>query len=238
MHVTFIKPCLSTTGFSISAPQSKFFSEPNPPNAFMNRIPNTFPRFQLELPQWITDFLQQQPTTFPTPDMRMELVTTLSTLNIEQGTGGPFGAGIFRTDTHELVAPGVNLVLSSQSSLAHAEVVAIMMAQHTLGVRDLGANGLPPHELVTSCEPCAMCLGATCWSGVRHLICGARGSDAEALGFDEGPKLKNWITALEQRGISVTVDIGRPQAIHVLQRYVDQGGEVYNSRQGSIETSR
>jgi tRNA(Arg) A34 adenosine deaminase TadA len=83
-----------------------------------------------------------------------------------------------------------------------------------------------------------MCLGATCWSGVRHLICGARGSDAEALGFDEGPKLKNWITALEQRGISVTVDIGRPQAIHVLQRYVDQGGEVYNSRQGSIETSR
>jgi hypothetical protein len=36
----------------------------------------------------------------------------------------------------------------------------------------------------------------------------------------------------------VTADIGRPQAIHVLQRYVDQGGEVYNSRQGSIETSR
>lgn len=168
----------------------------------------------------------------------MELVTTLSTLNIEQGTGGPFGAGIFRTDTHELVAPGVNLVLSSQSSLAHAEVVAIMIAQQILGVRDLGATGLPPHELVTSCEPCTMCLGAICWSGVRHLICGARGSDAEAIGFDEGPKPQNWITALEQRGISVTIDIGRPQATQILQQYVDQGGEVYNSRQGSIGTTR
>ncbi len=204
----------------------------------MNSILNTFPRFQLELPPWISDFLQQQPTTFPTPEMRMGLVTTLSKLNIEQGTGGPFGAGIFRTDNHTLVAPGVNLVLSSQSSLAHAEVVAIMMAQQTLGVHDLGADGLPPHELVTSCEPCAMCLGAICWSGVRHLVCGARGSDAEAIGFDEGPKPQNWTTALEQRGISVKIDIGRSKAAQVLQQYVERGGEVYNSRQGSIEPTR
>jgi tRNA(Arg) A34 adenosine deaminase TadA len=162
----------------------------------------------------------------------MDLVTTLSKLNIEKSSGGPFGAGIFRTDTHELVSAGVNLVLSSQSSLAHAEVVAIMMAQQTLGVHDLGANGLPPHELVTSCEPCAMCLGAICWSGVRHLICGARGSDAEAIGFDEGPKPANWVTELEQRGITVTLDIGRITASSVLQRYIQNGGEVYNSRQG------
>jgi tRNA(Arg) A34 adenosine deaminase TadA len=166
----------------------------------------------------------------------MDFVTTLSKLNIEQGTGGPFGAGIFRTDTHALVAPGVNLVLSSQSSLAHAEVVAIMMSQQILGVHDLGANGFPPHELVTSCEPCAMCLGAICWSGIRHLVCGARGNDAEAIGFDEGPKPQNWATALEERGISVTVDIGRPNATQVLQQYVEQGGEVYNSRQGPIDT--
>ena len=201
----------------------------------MNSTQNTFPRFQLKLPQWITDFLQEQPTTFPTPEARMNLVTTLSQLNIEQGTGGPFGAGVFRADTHELVAPGVNLVLSSQSSLAHAEMVAIMIAQQTLGVHDLGATGLPPHELVTSCEPCAMCLGAICWSGVRHLICGARGGDAEAIGFDEGPKPENWARALEQRGITVTLDIGRSKATQALQNYVEQGGIVYNSRQGSLE---
>lgn len=204
----------------------------------MNSTQNTFPRFQLELPQWITGFLHKQPATFPTPEARMDLVTTLSQLNIEQGTGGPFGAGVFRADTHQLIAPGVNLVLSARSSLAHAEIVAIMMAQQTLASHDLGATELPSHELVTSCEPCAMCLGAICWSGVHHLICGARGSDAEAIGFDEGPKPRNWATALEQRGITVTMDIGRSTATQVLHNYVEQGGIVYNGRQGSIETSR
>lgn len=201
----------------------------------MNGTAKTFPTFGLELPRWLTDYLGQQPTTFPTPDARMELVTTLAQLNIEHGTGGPFGAGVFREDTHQLVAPGVNLVLSSGSSIAHAEIVAITMAQQLLGSHDLGAADLPPHELVTSCEPCAMCLGAICWSGVRHLICGAHGNDAEAIGFDEGPKPKDWTTALQQRGITVTKDIGRSKATQVLQKYVEQGGEVYNSRQGSIK---
>ena len=165
----------------------------------------------------------------------MKLITTLARLNIQYGTGGPFGAGVFRTDTHQLVAPGVNLVLSSKSSLAHAEIVAIMIAQPILGTHDFSADGLPPHELVTSCEPCAMCLGAICWSGIRHLICGARGSDAEAIGFDEGPKSQDWHTALEHRGISVTRDIERSQATQVLQNYVEQGGQIYNSKQESIK---
>jgi tRNA(Arg) A34 adenosine deaminase TadA len=198
----------------------------------MQNTPNSFPRFQLSLPTWITAFLEQQPKTFTTPEARMDLVTTLAQLNIQQGTGGPFGAGVFRTDTHQLVAPGVNLVTTSHSSIAHAEIVAIMVSQQTLESHDLGAMGLAQHELVTSCEPCTMCLGAICWSGVRHLICGARGSDAEAVGFDEGPKPANWVTELEQRGITVTMDIGRTKASSVLQRYIQNGGEVYNSRQG------
>ena len=162
----------------------------------------------------------------------MELVTRLAQLNIDYGTGGPFGAGVFRLDTQELVSPGVNLVLSSKSSIAHAEIVAIMMAQQAVGSHDLGAIGLHSHELVTSCEPCGMCLGAISWSGIRQVMCGARGSDAEAVGFDEGPKPVNWVTQLEQRGITVTLDIGRTNASSVLQRYVQKGGEVYNSRQG------
>lgn len=162
----------------------------------------------------------------------MELVTSLAQLNIDYGTGGPFGAGVFRLDTQQLVAPGVNLVLSSKSSIAHAEIVAIIMAQQAVGSQDLGEIGFPPHELVTSCEPCGMCLGAISWSGIRQVVCGARGIDAEAVGFDEGPKPLNWITELEQRGIAVTLDIGGNNASSVLQRYVQNGGEVYNSRQG------
>jgi tRNA(Arg) A34 adenosine deaminase TadA len=191
-----------------------------------------FQPFRLELPGWIAEYLIKQPETYPTPEARMELVTTLAQLNIQFETGGPFGAGVFRMDTHQLVAPGINLVLSSKSSIAHAEVVAIMMAQQAAGSHDLGAIGLPPHQLVTSCEPCGMCLGAISWSGVRQVVCGARGSDAEAVGFDEGPKPADWVTELERRGISVTSDIGRTNAFAVLQRYVENGGEVYNSRQG------
>ncbi|MDH3503573.1 MAG: nucleoside deaminase [Nitrospirota bacterium] len=198
----------------------------------MSTTPTRFPPFRLELPHWITEYLGQQPETYSTRDARMKLVTMLAQLNIQHGTGGPFGAGVFRLDTNQLVAPGVNLVLSSKSAIAHAEVVAMMMAQQIVGSHDLGATGLPPYELVTSCEPCGMCLGAISWSGVRHLVCGARGSDAEAVGFDEGPKPANWITELEQRGIAVTMDIGRINASSVLQQYVQNGGEVYNGRQG------
>lgn len=162
----------------------------------------------------------------------MDLVIKLAQLNIQYGTGGPFGAGVFRLDTQELVAPGVNLVLSSKSSIAHAEVVAVLMAQQIVGSHNLGAIEFPTHELVTSCEPCSMCLGAISWSGVRQIVSGARGSDAEAVGFDEGPKPANWILELEQRGIAVTTDIARAKAASVLQQYVRNGGEVYNGRKG------
>lgn len=194
-------------------------------------IPSTrFHPYCLALPAWVADYLVQQPETYPTQDSRMDLVITLAQLNIQYGTGGPFGAGVFRLDTHELVAPGVNLVLSSKSSIAHAEVVAMLMAQQIVGSHNLGAIGFPTHELVTSCEPCSMCLGAISWSGVRQIVCGARGSDAEAVGFDEGPKPANWILELEQRGIAVTRDIAQAKAASVLQQYVQKGGELYNGR--------
>lgn len=196
-------------------------------------IPSTpFQPFCLELPSWITEYLVQQPETYPTPEAHMDLVTTLAHLNVPYGTGGPFGAGVFRLDTQQLVASAVNLVLSAKSSIAHTEIIAIMMAQQTVGSHDLGAMGLPPHELVTSCEPGTMCLGAISWSGVRQIGCGARGNDAEAVGFDEGPKPANGIAELEQRGITVMLDIRRSKASSVLQQYVQNGEKVYNPRQG------
>ena len=59
------------------------------------------------------------------------------------------------------------------------------------------------HELVSSCEPCAMCLGATLWSGVRRLVTGATKADAEAIGYDEGPVFPESYAHLERRGIEV-----------------------------------
>ena len=78
-----------------------------------------------------------------------------------------------------------------------------------MGDFDLGGAERPAYELATSAEPCAMCLGAVPWSGVRHLSCAARGEDAEAIGFDEGDKPRDWPRTLEERGISVARDVLR-----------------------------
>jgi len=85
-----------------------------------------------------------------------------------------------------------------------------------------------PYELVTSCEPCAMCLGATLWSGVQRLVCGATRDDAERIGFDEGPVFAESYAYLERRGIAVVRQVLRAEAADVLDQYLRSSGIVYN----------
>lgn len=191
----------------------------------------SYPNVNLRLPGWVEEFLSGSDGIYPTEEDRMRLAIELSRKNVEHGTGGPFGAAIF-DDTGRLIAPGVNLVTSSNLSVAHAEIVAIMVAQQVVGHFDLGGAGRPACELVASTEPCAQCFGATPWSGVRKLVCGARDEDARAIGFDEGPKMPGWKEALEERGISVVRDALREEAAAVLRRYARDGGHIYNARQG------
>ena len=186
----------------------------------------------LRLPAWVEGSLAGEDRTYPAVEDRMRLVVGLARENVRRGTGGPFGAAIFERETGRLLAPGVNLVVGSCCSVFHAEMVAIMIAQKILGNFDLGDASVPAYELVTSTEPCAMCLGATPWSGVMGLVCGARDEDASAVGFDEGAKPPEWVSALEGRGITVTLDVLREEAAGVLREYAASGGEIYNSRQG------
>jgi tRNA(Arg) A34 adenosine deaminase TadA len=191
-----------------------------------------FPEVNFELPAWIGEVVGDPERVYPAEEDRMALAVELSRMNVENGTGGPFGSAVFDLETKRLVAPGVNLVTTTGCSIAHAEMVAIMVAQRTVGSFDLGGRELPPHELVASTEPCAMCFGATPWSGVRRLICGARDEDARSIGFDEGPKLPDWESALEERGIEVSRDVLREEAASVLRHYAETGGVIYNSREG------
>ncbi len=107
-----------------------------------------------------------------------------------------------------------------------------MIAQRVIGDFDLGGSGHPPYALVASTQPCAMCLGATPWSGVRPLVCGALDEDAEEIGFDEGMKPADWVGSLEERGITVERGVLREEAASVLREYAEEGGEIYNSRRG------
>lgn len=176
----------------------------------------------IHLPEWFSDFMAAQGDTFPSQEERMRLAINLAKKNVEHNTGGPFGAVIFSTRTGQLVAAGINIVITAHCSLAHAEMVALALAQQSRN-----SHILSECELASSTEPCAMCLGAIPWSGVQSLLCGARGADAEAIGFDEGTKPRQWRAALERRGVQVTRNILRDEARAVLQSYKRRGGPVY-----------
>jgi len=183
-------------------------------------------RVVLELPAWMRRFLQDWMHPLVTVEQRMALAVALSSENVAQGSGGPFGAIIVRESDSMLLGAGVNTVTRSGISLAHAEMVAISMAQANLGGWNLGAAGAV--QLVTSCEPCAMCFGAVPWSGVQGLAWGARREDAEAAGFDEGYKPEDWREALQRRGIATRGDVLRAQAAAVLEHYAHSGGTIYH----------
>ncbi|HEX6244870.1 MAG TPA: hypothetical protein VFZ61_28315, partial [Polyangiales bacterium] len=71
-----------------------------------------------EVPAFIDPLAAQHGPEFATPEQRMRLACALAEANVEHG-GSPFGAAVFAGST--LVAAGVNCVLSSGFSIAHAE---------------------------------------------------------------------------------------------------------------------
>jgi tRNA(Arg) A34 adenosine deaminase TadA len=167
-------------------------------------------------------------TRFDGAEDRMRLAIELSRQNVVRGSGGPFGAAIFERDSGVLVAVGVNSVTRLNNCALHGEMVAFMLAQARLGTFTLGAQGMPAHELVTSCEPCAMCLGAILWSGVSRVVMGASRQDATALAFEEGPVFPESYRYLEDRGIEIVREILRAEARAVLELYRSRGGPIYN----------
>ena len=163
----------------------------------------------------------------------MAAVIRFSQLNIEHNTGGPFAAGVFERDSGRCVIIGVNRVMDSNCSSAHAEVMALSLAQQALGQWDLGSAGLPAYQLVVNWRPCVMCYGAALWSGIRSLVVAGSGPELEQItGFDEGPIHPDWKGEFQKRGIEVTDNILTNEAIAVFRQFRDEGCVVYNARQG------
>ncbi|MBY6205486.1 deaminase [Halomonas denitrificans] len=181
--------------------------------------------FRIELPDWFDDWLAAQPERYADDEARMAAAVELSRQNVERGTGGPFGSLVTSADGR-LVAAGVNRVEPDACSSAHGEIVALSLAQARLRDWNLAEHG--ELELVTSCEPCAMCLGAIPWSGVKRVLCGATKNDAEVTGFDEGERMDDWIGMLQRRGIEVVTGLMQPEAAAVLHDYAARGSRIYN----------
>jgi tRNA(Arg) A34 adenosine deaminase TadA len=182
---------------------------------------------RLDLPSWIGSFCEELPEHLESPEDRMAVAISLSRQNVIHDSGGPFGALVVEQVSGQVIALGVNRVEPANCSSAHAEIMALSLAQQMLASWNLSGGGRGDMQLVTSCEPCAMCLGAIPWSGVRSVLCGASKADAEAAGFDEGDRPDDWTERLAVRGITVVRGLLRNQAARVLEHYARNGRTIY-----------
>lgn len=185
------------------------------------------PSIQIQYPEWVSHIVNWE-KLYSTDQEKMQLAIQMSRENVLANTGGPFGAAIFERSTGKLVAVGMNLVVPLNNCTLHGEMVAFMMAQARLKCFTLSAPNFPEHELFTSCAPCAMCLGATLWSGVTRMVYGANRADAMRFQFDEGPVFPESYKYLEERGIEIVQGFLREEAASVLALYVEKSGLIYN----------
>lgn len=181
----------------------------------------------LSLPGWVVGRIDYD-QVYATDEERMRLAITLAAENVARDSGGPFGAAVFERGSGRLIAVGVNSVVRLNNSTAHAEMIALQLAERRIASYSLAADGHPAHELFTSCAPCAMCLGAVLWSGVTRLVTAAQREDAERLEFDEGPVFSESYAYLRARGIGIVDGLLRDEARAVMEDYKARGGPIYN----------
>lgn len=186
--------------------------------------------FTVSLPSWaVEDLKDLAKETYSTAEDRMRPVNAFARKNFEQDTGGPFAAGVFEKDTGKLIVIGVNRVVPTHCSSAHAEVTAISLAQRLLGTWDLGGMGTTM-ELVVNWRPCVMCYGAVLWSGIKSLVIGGSGCELEEItGFDEGPIHPQWAEELGKRGVQLKDGVLNEDCVQVFKDYMGAGRKVYNA---------
>jgi tRNA(Arg) A34 adenosine deaminase TadA len=181
---------------------------------------------RLDGPLWLDAFSRPELGPDAGDAERMAWVADLVDRQVDERTGGPFAAAVFDGLTGEVLGAAVNRVEATSTCIAHAEVLALAEAGQAIGRYTLISRAA---VLVTSTEPCAMCLGAVGWSGVERLVCGANDHDARAIGFDEGDKPLGWSAGLERRGVAVATGVLRARVRAAMERYIVQGGVVYNA---------
>ena len=179
-------------------------------------------QIHLTLPPWMGEVADTD-RRYLSDEERVGLAIELSRQNVERGGGGPFGAAVFDAVSGRLIAAGVNRVVPLSCSVAHAEMMAIMIAQQRLSRSRMNEDD-GHYVLATSSQPCCQCYGAMVWAGINALLIGARAEDVEELtDFDEGPLPADWIGELERRRIAVRRDILRDQARTLLAAYGTSG---------------
>ncbi len=182
------------------------------------------PNIVVPQPGWLIGFVDWDRPR-PGDEDKMGLVISLARENFRCGTGPPFGAAVFDRRLNLPVGVGVNLVRRAGNSLLHAETMALMSAQAGLGTFDLGQDEGRRYELVASSEPCAMCLGAAWYAGVRRVVYGTFGRQIRPYGFGLGPGLEELRRYLERNGFELAGGVMAEEALAVFTGTGERAGE-------------
>lgn len=131
----------------------------------------------------------------------------------EAGNGGPFGAMVFNSETGEVVVTAVNTVLKDNNPTAHAEINVIRKA---CGV--LERPNLTGYSLLTTSEPCPMCMAALKWAYIDEWAYIASSKTAGMIGFNDINFYKSMKKVMDRKKVS--------SEYHRLYRYENE--ELFN----------
>ncbi len=132
---------------------------------------------------------------------------------------GPFGACLVRGD--RVLASSRNRTVAEDNPTAHAEMIAIREA-----CRSWGSKALEGATAYCSCEPCAMCLMALFYVGVKRVVYAATLDDARAVGSGDPPLNAEALNELGHLDLQLVHGALRTEAREVFQRYLDAHGHL------------
>lgn len=104
----------------------------------------------------------------------------------------------------------------SKTGFSHAELRAIEDAMEHLGGH-LCAEGGKDCVIYSSCEPCAMCMGAILYTGIGKLVYAATLEDSKECVNEILAKAQNVAESCKNRKIDIVSEIHREKAVEVLK---------------------
>ena len=113
---------------------------------------NLLTSIKLSLPSWINKEIDFE-KKYIANEEKMQVALKLAKLNFTNKTGGPFGAIVCEEESSRIISVGVNRVIPETCSIAHAEIMAIILAQSLLGKYRLNSNKKKKYLLISTAQP-------------------------------------------------------------------------------------
>ena len=142
-------------------------------------------------------------------------------IELSKKSSYPYGAIIVKND--KIIGRSDANTPVSQTAYNHAELRAIEDAMEHLGGH-LCAEGGKGTTIYSSCEPCAMCMGAILYTGIERLIYGATLKDSKQCVNEILIKADEIANACSNRQIEILPELEREEAVEVLKLWQSNQG--------------